>query len=53
MSETACTEPRYTNGNSAVTTNVGAGKPEESRNKGDRATPHYVYRSGITMGQAV
>ena len=41
------------NGNLAATSNVGAGKPEDSRNEGDRATPHYVYRSGMRMVQAV
>ena len=53
MSETACTEPRYTTGNPVATTNVGAGKPEDSRNEGERATPHHVYLSGRSMGQAV
>ena len=38
---------------SAATSNVVAGKPEDSRNEGDRASPQYVYRSGISMEQAV
>ena len=46
MYETAGTEPRHTNGNPAMTINVGAGKPEDPKNEGDRVTPYYVYRSG-------
>ena len=53
MSETACAQLRHTNGNLAVTTNVGAGKPEDPRNEGDRAKPQYVYCSGISKRQAV
>ena len=52
MHETAGTEPRHTNGNPAVTNNAGAGKPEDPKNEGDRATPHYVYRSGRRKRQA-
>ena len=53
MSETACTEPMHTNGNPAAITNVGAGKLEDPRNEGDRATSHYVCHSGISKRQAV
>ena len=51
MYETAGTKPRHTNGKPAVTINVGAGKPEDPKNEGDRATPRYVYRSGIRKRQ--
>ena len=53
MSETACDEPRHTNGNPAATTNVGARKPEDHRNGGDRAMPRYVYCPGISKRQDV
>ena len=49
--ETAITEPRHTNGNPAVRNNVGARKPEDPKNEGDRATPDYVYRTGIRKRQ--
>ena len=52
MYETAGMEPRHTNGNPAVTINVGDGKPEDPKNEGDRATPQYVYRSGRSKRQA-
>ena len=50
--KTTCTEPRHTNGNPTVRINVGVGKPEDPSNEGDRATPHYVYCSGIRKRQA-
>ena len=41
------------NSNPAATWNVGAGEPEDSRNEEDRAKPHYLYRSGSRVEQAV
>ena len=51
MYKTAITEPRHTNGNPAVRNNVGARKPEDPKNEGDRATPHYVHRTRIRKRQ--
>ena len=39
------------NSNLAVRNNVGARKPEDHKNEGDRATPQYVYLTGIRKGQ--